>query len=171
MQFIPVAIEHSLITWIHLLSASIWVGGSLFIGVVLAPTLKAMSMPVPERIKMMIVVGRRFNKIAAPALAALIITGVYTSRAFLTPEAAPLLLSSGYGQVLIIKILLVISLVIAYIVHVRMVRGDVEERLVSGDLDDSQIQSLRKRIMIIGEVTVVISVAVLFLAAMLDSGV
>jgi len=34
------AIEQVLITWAHLVSASIWVGGGVFLGIVLAPLLK-----------------------------------------------------------------------------------------------------------------------------------
>ena len=34
------ALEQALLTWIHITSAAIWVGGSLFIGVVFAPILK-----------------------------------------------------------------------------------------------------------------------------------
>ena len=59
------ALEQALLTWIHITSAAIWVGGSLFIGVVFAPILKKMSMPVEERIRLMVQVGRRFNKLAS----------------------------------------------------------------------------------------------------------
>ena len=34
------ALEQALLTWVHITSAAIWVGGSLFIGVVFAPILK-----------------------------------------------------------------------------------------------------------------------------------
>ena len=51
------ALEQALLTWVHITSAAIWVGGSLFIGVVFAPILKKMSMPVEERIQLMVQVG------------------------------------------------------------------------------------------------------------------
>jgi len=31
------ALEQAILTWIHLVSAAIWVGGSLFIGIVFSP--------------------------------------------------------------------------------------------------------------------------------------
>ena len=74
------AIEQTIITWIHLTSASIWVGGSLFIGAVLAPILKTMSYSIEERLQVMIKVGRKFNRIAIPSLIILIITGLYNSQ-------------------------------------------------------------------------------------------
>ena len=56
--------EQAVMTWIHLVSAAVWVGGSLFIGAVLTPILKKMSISLEERIQMMVKVGRQFNKIA-----------------------------------------------------------------------------------------------------------
>ena len=44
------AMEQTIITWIHLLCASIWVGGAIFLGLVLAPLLKKMSFSIEERL-------------------------------------------------------------------------------------------------------------------------
>ena len=101
------AIEQTIITWIHLLSASIWVGGSIFLGAVLAPLLKKMSLPIHERLALMIKTGRRFNKIALPSLIILIATGIYNSHLVL--QSPEILFSSSYGAYLITKILLVIA--------------------------------------------------------------
>ena len=162
-------LEQAIITWIHLVSAAVWVGGSLFIGVVLAPILKKMSMPLEERLQIMIKVGRRFNRIAVPSLIILIATGLYSSYPLLSNPG--ILLSTSYGSYLVIKILLVIALIIAFAVHVRIIRKDVEEKIISKQMSEEQIQKLRKKIIILGEVTVVISVAILFFAAVLDAGV
>jgi putative copper export protein len=160
--------EQAIITWIHLVSAAIWVGGSLFIGAVMSPLLKTMSTSLEERLQFMIKVGRRFNKIAIPSLIILIGTGIYNSIAFLNKP--DLLLSSSYGNFLIVKIILVIALILTYAVHVRIIRKDVEEKIVSKQLSDNQIQKLRKKIIILGEVTMILSVAILFMAALLDAG-
>ena len=42
---------------------------------------------------------------------------------------------------------------------------------MSKQMPEAQIQKLRKKIIILGEITVVISVAILFFAALLDAGV
>ncbi len=161
--------EQVIITWIHLVSAAIWVGGSLFIGVVLAPTLKKMSISLEERIQIMINVGRKFNKIAVPSLILLIITGIYTSYPLLLKPN--LLSETSYGTFLIVKIILVLLLIATFAVHVRIIRKDVEDKIMSHQLSEKQIQTLRKKIIILGEVTVVISGAILFFAALLDTGV
>ncbi len=122
------AIEQAIITWIHLVSAAIWVGGSLFIGIVFSPLLKTMTDSLEERMKIMIRVGRRFNKIAVPSLIILMATGLYSSHVLLSkPE---LLVATSYGIFLIIKIILVIVLIITYAVHVRVIRKYVEEKLM-----------------------------------------
>ena len=163
------ALEQAIITWIHLVAASIWVGGSLFIGIVFSPLLKTMFGSLEERMQVMIRVGRRFNKIAVPSLIILMATGLYSSYALLgRPE---LLTATSYGTFLIIKILLVIALIITYVVHVRIIRKDVEEKIMSRQMPKDQIHKLRKKIIILGEITVIISVAILFFAALLDAGV
>jgi putative copper export protein len=162
-------LEQAILTWIHLIAAAIWVGGSLFIGIVFSPLLKTMTDSLEERMKIMIRVGKRFNKIAVPALIILMATGLYNSHVLLSkPE---LLVSTSYGTFLIVKIILVIALVITYAVHVRVIRKDVEEKIMSNQMSEPQIQKLRKKIIILGEITVVLSIAILFFASLLDAGV
>ena len=162
------AIEQAILTWIHITCAAIWVGGSLFIGVVFAPILKKMSMPIEERLQLMIKVGRRFNKLAVPALIILMATGMY--QAHLILQKSDLLLESSYGNILVIKIILVIALIVTFAIHVRVIRKDVEEKIMSKQISDDQLQVLRKKIIILGEITVVLSIIILFLAAVLNSG-
>jgi len=163
------AIEQAIITWIHLVTAAIWVGGSLFIGIVFSPLLKTMTNSIEERMQIMIRVGRRFNKIAVPSLIILMMTGLYTSHALLgKPD---LLILTSYGTFLIIKIVLVIALIVTYAVHVRVIRKDIEEKIMSNQMPEPEIQKLRKKIIILGEITVVLSIAILFFASLLDAGV
>ncbi|MGQ0790873.1 MAG: CopD family protein [Nitrosopumilaceae archaeon] len=163
------AIEQAIITWIHLTSAAIWVGGSLFIGAVLAPILKTMSYSLEERLQIMIWVGRRFNKIAIPSLIILIGTGIYNSYSFF--NNFELLFSTSYGNLLTIKIILVMALIITYIIHVRIIRKDIEEQIMSKKMSEQQIKKLRLKIIILGEIIVIISVGILFMAALLNSSI
>lgn len=137
------SMEQAVMTWIHLVSAAIWVGGSLFIGAVLTPILKKMSMSLEERIQMMIKVGRQFNKIAVPSLIILIATGIYNSSFVLSnPD---LLFSTSYGIFLFIKIILVIALIIAFVAHLRIIRKEIEDKIMSKEMTETQIQKLRKK--------------------------
>jgi len=162
-------LEQAILTWIHLVAAAIWVGGSLFIGIVFSPLLKTMTDSLEERMQIMIRVGRRFNIIAVPSLIILMATGLYSSHVLLSkPE---LLVSTSYGTFLIVKIILVIVLIITYAVHVRVIRKDIEEKIISKQMSEPQIQKLRKKIIILGEITVVLSLVILFFASLLDAGV
>jgi len=159
----------ALLMWAHLVSASIWVGGSIFIGIVLAPLLKTISESVEERVAIMIRVGRKFNKIAIPSLAILIATGLYNSSNILSkPE---FLLSTNYGIILVIKIILVISLLVMFTIHVRIIRTEIEKKIESKEMLPEIVQKLRSKIISLGRVMVFVSVAILFMAALLHSGI
>jgi len=164
-----VTIEQVIFTWIHLIAAAIWVGGSIFIGIVFSPILKTIATSMEERIQIMIKVGKRFNKIAVPSLIILMVTGLYNSHLLLSKP--DLLMATSYGVFLTVKIILVIALVITYAVHVRVIRKEVEDQIMSKQMSVNQIQKLRKKIIILGEITVVLSVTILFFAALLDVGV
>ena len=161
--------EQAIITWIHLISASIWVGGSIFLGVVLAPLLKKMSLSIEERLELMIKVGRRFNKIALPSLVILIGTGIYNSHLVL--QSTEILFTSSYGAFLITKIVLVIALIITFAIHIRLFSKDIEQKISARQIADTELKKLNKKGMILGETTVVISVAILFFAALMDAGI
>ena len=163
------AIEQAIVTWIHLISASIWVGGSIFLGVVLAPLLKKMSLSIEERLELMIKVGRRFNKIALPSLVILIGTGIYNSHLVL--QSPEILFSSNYGAFLITKIVLVIALIVTFAVNIRLFSKDIEQKISARQIADMELKKLNKKGMILGETTVVISVAILFFAALMDAGI
>jgi putative copper resistance protein D len=159
----------ALLMWAHLVSASIWVGGSIFIGIVLAPLLKTISESIEERVSIMIRVGRKFNKIAIPSLAILIATGLYNSSNILSRPQ--FLLSTNYGIILVIKIILVISLLVMFAIHIRIIRTEIEEKIKSKEMLPEIVQKLRSKIISLGRIMVFISIAILLMAALLHSGI
>ena len=159
----------ALILWAHLIAASIWVGGSIFIGIVLAPLLKTISDSIEGRLSIMIRVGRKFNKIGVPSLIVLIATGIYNSVGFIVKPS--MILSTSYGIVLLIKIILVIILIIIFAIHVRLIRSEVERKIESKQLSGEFLQKLRLKIIMLGRLTVILSLAILLMAALLHSGV
>ncbi|MEO9277129.1 MAG: CopD family protein [Nitrososphaera sp.] len=163
------SIVDALIMWAHLVAASIWVGGSIFIGIVLAPLLKTISDSVEGRLSIMIRVGRKFNKIGVPSLIVLIASGIYNSVGFVSkPE---MILSTNYGIVLLIKVILVVMLIITFAVHVRLIRAEIERKIESKELSTELLQKVRSKIIMLGRITVLISVAILLMAALLHSGI
>lgn len=159
----------ALIMWAHLVAASIWVGGSIFIGIVLAPLLKTISDSVEGRLSIMIRVGRKFNTIGVPSLIILIITGIYNSVGIIAKPS--LILSTNYGIVLLIKVILVIALLIVFAIHVRLIRSEVERKIETKNLSGDHLQKLRSKIIMLGRLTVILSLVILLMAALLRSGV
>ncbi|MHB8601349.1 MAG: CopD family protein [Nitrosotalea sp.] len=159
----------ALIMWAHLVAASIWVGGSIFIGIVLAPLLKTISDSVEGRLSIMIRVGRKFNTIGVPSLIILIITGIYNSVGVIVKPS--LILSTNYGIILLVKVILVIMLIIIFAIHVRLIRSEVEKKIESKNLSGDHLQKLRSKIIMLGRLTVILSLAILLMAALLRSGV
>lgn len=163
------AVSDGLMIWVHLICASIWVGGSIFIGLVLVPVLKSHTKTVEEMVALMVKIGRRFNKVTLPAFAALIASGIYNSRAFLGDPSA--LLDTTYGIILLTKVILVIGTIVTYVVHIRLLDADMERKIMSGQGGNLYVQSVRTKIIILGEIIVMLSVIILLLAAFLDSGI
>ena len=159
----------SLIFFIHLIFSSIWVGGSIFLGFVLAPLLKKTMPDINKRISFMVTVGRRFNLIAASSLLVLVVTGLYNGRFILFQPS--MLFDSFYGYVLFSKIILVSVTILLYAVHIKILNKKTETEILQNDVPDSYFKSLRSKIIILGRLTVGLSVGILFLAALLNSGV
>jgi putative copper export protein len=87
---------------------------------------------------------------------------------FQSPE---ILFSSSYGAFLITKVILVIALIVTFVVHIRVFSKDVEEKITKRQIADKELQKLNRKGMILGETTVMLSVAILFFAALLDAGI
>ena len=158
----------SLIIWLHLTCASIWVGGSIFLGIVLSPMLKTITKTVEERVTLMIKIGRQFNKIAMPSFGILIITGIYKSRSFF--EEPSLLLDTKYGIILLIKIILVVTTISTYAVHVKILNTEAERKIEVENAGNIYVQSIRSKIISLGRITVILSILILLFAALLHNG-
>lgn len=132
------------------------------------PVLKTYTRSTEELVALMVKVGRRFNKITIPAFAILVATGIYNSRAFIGEPSG--LLGSAYGEILLVKIALVLATIVTYIVHIKILDAKLEQKIMSGYGGNVYVQSVRSKIIHLGRVIVILSVAILLLAAMLRSG-
>jgi putative copper export protein len=117
----------------------------------------------------MVIVGRRFNYLGGSSLLILVITGIYNARSFVGQPS--LLFESTYGYILLAKIILVCILFIIYIIHVLILNKNVEKQILERKVPNEYFTSLRSKIILLGRVTVGLSIAILYLAALLDRGV
>jgi putative copper resistance protein D len=94
-----------LMDWLHLMAASIWGGGILALSTAILPRV----INLPGRRQMVIAdIARRFSTLAGIALVALVVTAVYN--AWIEVGSFQALWKTPYGQIVIIKILLLITL-------------------------------------------------------------
>ncbi|MBK8576242.1 MAG: DUF4149 domain-containing protein [Elusimicrobia bacterium] len=100
-----------LIHFLHLAAAMIWVGGQLFLALVLGPTLRK-SLPPKERMPLSLSIAQRFKRISHGALGVLLLTGLWQVRyVFLASLGS--FTHTAYGQLFVLKMgLLVLTLVL-----------------------------------------------------------
>ncbi len=102
------------IRWIHLTSAIVWIGGQLFILIVLLPIMRT-ALPRNERTILFAQVGRRYAVVSWIALTLLVVTG------FLNGERRGIVWSrlpdSTYGRILLVKLVFVGVVIAITLVH------------------------------------------------------
>ena len=93
--------------FLHILAATIWVGGQLTLGA-LVPTLRSMGAQAPKA------AAQRFNQVAWPAFGVLVLTGIWNIVAESDKQSDP-----GYQTTLGIKMALVLLSGVSAFLHTR----------------------------------------------------
>ncbi len=101
-----------LVMWIHLIAVVTWIGGLLFVPLVLKPALRGLT-PESQQAQVLSRVGLRFRTIAWVSLITLILTGAFN----MLYEGGSARLESTWGAVLMLKLLLVAIAVGLTLVH------------------------------------------------------
>jgi uncharacterized membrane protein len=143
---------------LHLLAVVVWIGGMLFLGLVLTPALR--SRPPDERASLLRAVGRRFLKVAWSALGAMLVTGplLWVERGL---EVTP---------VLGVKLILVGVILLLSVLHDFVLGPRLMERLREGGQDEAAVR-LRRRVVLLARLNVLCAVAVLILGLAISRGV
>ena len=102
----------SLLIWLHLVAAVSWVGGMIFLSLVLVPVLKREPF-VSQKALLFRTIGRRFRAVVWGAIAMLLFTGPLLLHQRGLPIADPL----GWPMVLGVKLGLVAILLILTLTH------------------------------------------------------
>jgi uncharacterized membrane protein len=161
----------SWVRWIHIMSAIAWIGGQLFILLILLPIMRT-ALPRNERTLVFAQVGRRYAVLSWIALTLLIITGVLNGeRRSVSWEH---LTDSGYGQILFTKLIFVAFVIVVTLVHAlyfgRRIT-ELAERSATIGYDDPKIAEERRRLQILSGVlsglNLLLNLIVVLLAAAL----
>ena len=92
--------------FLHVLAATIWVGGQITLAV-LVPVLRRLGAEIPRA------AARRFNQVAWPAFAVLVITGIWNI------AAVHAQIHGSYETTLVVKLIVVVISGLAAALHAR----------------------------------------------------
>lgn len=102
----------SLLVWLHLVAAISWIGGTIFLSVVLVPVLKREPF-ASQKTLIFRAIARRFRSVVWGAIAALLCTGLL----LLQQRGIPVTNPAGWPMVLMTKLGLVAFLLLLTVTH------------------------------------------------------
>ena len=152
---------------IHLIGAAVWAGGLVFLGV--AAGVARRTVPDVDRIAFFRTLGRRFAIVAAVSVAAIAATGAEMASDRLASWAA--LVDTGYGRILLAKIVLFALVVVEAVLHSLVLgprTGRIREALLASPGDAELTARLRRTVAVSGIVSLLMllqTLAILVLAA------
>ncbi len=156
----------ALVLWVHLFSAMVLVGGSFFIWLVVWPASYKIAKDEADRTRMVGRIAKRFAYFTHGTVVALVLSGLYLAAPYI--EAPALLLSTFAGDVLLAKMVLVVSAVSLMYAN-NIYHGRKIMRLVAeGRLDD--VKRVRRLTHVASYVTLGLLVAITVLGAVLVAG-
>jgi uncharacterized membrane protein len=107
-----------LVDWLHLLAASLWIGGMMYIATIYLPILKGHSLI--ERVHSLLTTLPYYSTLAIVGVIVMTISGPFNAAVHMTSWEQ--LLTTAYGRALIVKVLLVGALLITSAIHVGIFR-------------------------------------------------
>lgn len=163
---------YQLSVFVHILSAIVWIGGMLFLALVIVPV--ARDLPPGQRAALLGSLGRRFRVVGWVCIALLVTTGVLnagfrgvTWESVLTGRV----LASWFGQLLMVKVVLVAGMVGLSIVHDFAI-GPASVRALerSQPAAADEAARLRRRASWLGRLNTVLALLVVAIAVALVRG-
>ncbi|GCE04080.1 copper resistance protein CopC [Dictyobacter aurantiacus] len=104
--------------WLHLLAASLWVGGMIYLSLVYLPGLRRDSLS--DRVHVLISTLGRFSPLALAGVVIMAVSGPFNAVVHMDSFAQ--LITTAYGRSLSIKTLLVVALLVTSAIHVLIYR-------------------------------------------------
>ena len=147
-----------LVDWAHTLAVAAWVGGLAVLTLVLPVALR----PYEDeaRRQALLIVLRRFSRLAMVALAVVITTGVYSSLNWLYQPSD--LTQTSWGLALVVKLALVASLLVPGLMH-HVAANPARYQRWKGWVQRTGVRTLRLEVLL--GIVVLLSVAVLSASA------
>ena len=151
------------IHFLHLSAAITWVGGQLFLALVLAPTLRK-NLSLKERLPVSLAVAHRFKRFSHGALGVLLLTGLWQVR-YIFMSSVGSFSATAYGQLFFLKMgFLVLSLVLSLLHDKRW--GPAMTRLSDGP-ESPEFKAATRRMIFWARLNILVTLAIVACAAAL----
>ena len=158
--------------WIHILAACLWIGGMLFLVLVLIPALR--TLPDPRmRAELISVTGRRFRLVGWVTLAVLVITGwtnLYARGVRVAGLFDGAFWQVPFGQVLAWKLVFVLLILTLSVVHDFHVGPKASELASSRQASPEQALRWRRAATWMGRLNLLLALVVAACGVMLARG-
>ena len=130
-----------IIDWLHLLAASLWVGGMMYIATNYLPVLKRLHMS--QQARSLVTVLPYFSPLAIAGVVIMAITGPFNATFHLTSWQQ--FLSTAYGRALLVKIALIGGLLVTSAIHVGILRPRLKKEYLKYSYAANRLQAMQER--------------------------
>lgn len=145
--------------WLHVIGVSFWIGGMLFLPMVLLPAIK----DHPDRRNLLMTIGLKFRFAGYIVLTLLLITGILNMYLRGIDLSWKFLVISRYGKLVITKLFLFLLIIAVSLLH------DVQARKnLLSEKEKMRFKTIAKWS---GRILLIISLAMAFIGVVLSRGV
>lgn len=164
-------ILYFLSVYLHILSAMVWIGGMIFLGVVLVPVVRK-PLIQSRAADLLRWTGERFRYVGWVTIATLLVTGTFNVayRFGWAGLVSKDLWHGQFGRILAMKLILVGIILLLSAIHDFYV-GPRATEILQQHPDSPEAGRVRRQASLFGRVNLLLSLAVVFLAIMLVRGV
>ncbi|HYT36573.1 MAG TPA: copper resistance protein CopC [Ktedonobacteraceae bacterium] len=125
--------------WLHLLAASLWVGGMIYIATNYLPVLRRLQ--IPQQARSLVTVLPYFSPLAIAGVLIMAVTGPFNAAFHLTSWQQ--FLSTAYGRALLVKITLVGGLLVTSAIHVGILRPRLKKEYQKYSYAANRLQAVQ----------------------------
>jgi len=154
----------TIVLWIHILAATAWVGGMIFLSLIVVPVERGVQDP-KLRYELVNKIGTRFKYLGWGSIILLTITGVYNALQKIGTWDA--LTNTGYGRTLLLKLALVFLMFTLSALHDFYLGPKLVQR---GKIEKTEITNLTRFLTLLARGNLLLGLLVILLAVSLRSG-
>ncbi len=154
----------AVVLYLHLVTASFFVGGSLFVWLVLIPASYRLGSDEARRTELVGTVARRFGRLVTWDFLLLVASGVYSATWYLSSFGE--LFASPRGLVLLVKVILVALLMVFMFLHDIHFSRRIAALAREGKVEELRL--VRRKSRIVSAITLVVMAGILAMAIALQ---